>query len=214
MKIPDSVKEPEDYLFIFEEPNNGWWYKIDSVDRLIDYVFKTNARYGDAVDDIWKHFEEYKKDYNYRVFTHPYAYPIIMYAMQHEISIYDAAIGFRNEHAFQMLSSIHEHGYIVVNPAGGHHSGPVQYNDWVRKNRYVWPNFKESDIIIKQFPNGKHYYVRIGDMELHNNDGGKRFFSESDARLAANRYVEIGGANKDVDKDFISGLFNKLEENT
>lgn len=210
-----EVKTPEDYLFIYEEPDNGWWYKIDTVDRLIDYHLKTAGRFGDAVDDIWHNLDGYKKtDYNYRVFTHPLAYPIVMYAEKHEISVYQAALQFRINIAMAQLKAIQSNGYIVVNQVGGYHSGPVEYKDWMRRKGYVWPTFKESDILIRQFPGGTHYYVRIGDMNLHNDDGSERFFSESDARLAAMRYVETGGANRGVDKDFISGLFSKLEEGT
>lgn len=212
MKRPDDIKEPEDYLFIFEEPNNGWWYKIDSVDRLIDYQLKVAWRYSEALADIVNHFTEYKENYNYTVFENKLSYPIIMMAEKYEVPVLKGAELFRQEYALNQLHDIQKNGYILVNPAGGYHSGPVEYKDWVRKKSYVYPSFKESDIVIKQFPNGTHYYVRIGDMSLHNEDGGERFFSESDARIAANRYIELGGANKHVDEDFVSSLLGRLEE--
>lgn len=40
-----------EYIFIFDENSNGWWLKIDSVEKLADYHEKTGSgRYDGAME--------------------------------------------------------------------------------------------------------------------------------------------------------------------
>lgn len=185
---PYVIPESSCYTFIYEEPNNGWWLKIDSADKLGDYHIKTQSVFGDCVVDYMHNKEEFDKTGDYRMFKNPRTYPILLFGERRKLAILDAIIQFRLELVSHQIDAIRENGYILINKAGGYHSGPTEYSQFVHRKTFTWPDFKESDIRISQFPGGTHWYVRIGDMELHTGDEIK-WNTKSDARMAALKYV-------------------------
>lgn len=41
--MQDAKKEKIEYLFVFDIESKGWWLKIDSIEKLIDYHEKTGS---------------------------------------------------------------------------------------------------------------------------------------------------------------------------
>lgn len=190
MVFDDDVKiiEPQCWTFLFEEPNNGWWLKIDNGNDLIDYHNKTISHYQNCISDYLKNSDEYDRTGRYDSFDSTLTYAIVRYAENNNLSIIDACMQFRMKVAAEQLQAIHENGYIVINRAGGYHSGPIEHSQFVRRKTFTWPDFKESDIRITRYEGGIHWYVRIGDMELHEGDNIK-WMTEKEARDAAMRYI-------------------------
>ena len=188
--INEKVKiiEPEYFTFLYEEPNNGWWLKIDNVNDLVYYHYVTNNRYARTISDYIRNEPQYKNTGRPESFEYALTYAIVQYAEQNNLTIIDAAMQFRLKVASEQLEAIHKYGYIVINPKGGYHPGPIDHSQFVRRKTFTYPNFKESDIRIIQFPNGTHFYVYIGEMELRQDDQTK-WMSESDARIAAMKYI-------------------------
>lgn len=153
----------DNYEFIFEEPDNGWWLKIDSAVKLIDYHKKTEKFYGDCLVD-YIHNEE--KDWTNRTRA------IVMYGEKHHLTIIDAIIQFRLMIAQQQLERIHDEGAIYINSSGGYHSNAV-YKQNIIQHELIFPNFTESDIKIERFPGGKHWYAYIGKLWIKNGDISK-----------------------------------------
>lgn len=90
----------------------------------------------------------------------------------------------------EMTRMILEGSTLYVNANGGY---SIHMNDAV--NRYesealIWPVFSEADIRIKKWPGGTHYYAYIGPIQVKELDTLK-WDSESDARMAAMRYVKM-----------------------
>jgi hypothetical protein len=191
---PYVIPEPDYYTFVYEEPNNGWWLKIDSIDKLGDYMLKTEQMYGDCMEEYMRYAMNHDKDNeeNKRIKLSNRLQAIIMFGEQRHLTIIDAIIQFRMCVFSQMCEAIREAGYIVINKVGGYHRGPVKYSQFVHRKTFTWPDFKESDIRISQFPGGEHYYVRIGDMELHE-DGQIKWNTREEAMMVAQRYI-----NKEV----------------
>lgn len=189
--VDDEIKivEPACWTFLFEEPDNGWWLKISNGNDLINYHNKTMHRWQDCITDYLQNKEKYDKTGRYDSFDSKLTYAIMMYAEQRKLSMIDAVMQFRMKVASEQLEAIHQYGYIVINKSGGYHSGPIEYSQFVHRKTFIWPDFKESDIRISKQPGGgTHYYVYIGDMELHEGENIK-WMSESDARMAAKRYI-------------------------
>ncbi len=151
--------EINEYEFIFEEPDNGWWLKIDSVEKLIDYHKKTEKFYGDVLMDY-----VYNKEYHWK---NKRTYPIVMYGEKHDLTIIDAIIQFRLMLAQQQLDSIYNNGAIYINSSGGYHSNAI-YVYSVIKDKLIFPDYKITDIQINQFPGGTHWYAYIGNMQIKN----------------------------------------------
>lgn len=208
---PYEIPEPDYYTFVYEEPDNGWWLKIDSAEKLGDYHKKTESMYGECFMDYVNHAKEYEETGDYRVFENKRTYPIVLFGQRRHLTIMDAIIQFRLSIFSQQCDSIRDHGYILINKAGGYHGGPVKYTQFVHRKTFTWPDFKESDIRISQFPGGTHWYVHIGDMELREGEDIK-WNSKSDARMAAMRYIaKEDGYGKEIS---ISDLPRGVENNS
>lgn len=168
-----------EYKFVFEEPDNGWWLKIDSAEKLIDYHQKTEKLYGDVIADYLHNKEGH--------WTNKRTYAVVMYAEKHHLTIYDAIIQFRMMIAQQQLDRIHEDGAIYINSVGGYHS-KATYNQYVVKDKLIFPDFKSSDIKIEQFPGGTHWYAYVGNMQVINGDI-RKWNSYKEAYEYAKKYV-------------------------
>lgn len=168
-----------EYKFVYEEPDNGWWLKIDSVDKLIDYHQKTEKFYGDVLKDYLHNKEGH--------YTNQRTYAVIMYAERHNLTIIDAIIQFRLMIAQQQLDRIYEDGAIYINSAGGYHSNAT-YNQYVIKDKLIFPDFKSNDIKISQFPGGEHFYAYVGNMQIINGDI-RKWDTYEEAYKYAKKYV-------------------------
>lgn len=184
---PYEIPQPEYYTFVYEEPNNGWWLMIDSVDKLADYFKKIEGMYAECFNEYLHKFQEYDKNGDYTIFSQRLQ-AIVFFAMQRKLTILDAIVQFKLRMFHQMSNDIRNDGYIVINKAGGYHSGPIKYSQFIHRKTFTWPDFKTSDIRITQFPGGTHYYVHIGDMELHEDDSIK-WDTKEEAHAAAMRYI-------------------------
>ena len=169
----------DEYKFVFEEPDNGWWLKIDSAEKLIDYHKKTEKFYGDGLEDYLHHDRSH--------YTNQRTYAIVMYAEKHHLTIIDAIIQFRLMLAQEQLIKIHEDGAIYINSSGGYHSNSV-YKQYVIKKDLIFPQYDKSDIKIKQFPGGTHWYAYVGNMQIKNGDIQK-WNSYEEAYNYAKKYV-------------------------
>ena len=186
---PYTIPQPDHYTFVYEEPDNGWWLKIDSVEKLGDYMIKTEGMYSDCIEEYLR-YGMYTKDEDGSEFLKlsKRLQAIIMFGERRHLNIMDSIIQFRLCAFSQMCEAIRENGYIVINKVGGYHCGPIKYSQFVNRKTFTWPDFKESDIRISQFPGGDHFYVRIGDMELH--EGSEiKWNTYKEAEQAAKRYI-------------------------
>jgi hypothetical protein len=185
---PYIIPEPDYYTFVYEEPNNGWWLKIDSTEKLGNYMLKTEKMYGDCMEEYMRYALHSDDKEGGRIKLSNRLQAITMFGEQRHLTIIDAIIQFRMCVFSQMCEAIREFGYIVINKAGGYHHGPIEYSQFVHRKTFTWPDFKETDIRISQFPGGEHYYVRIGDMEVHEGNEIK-WNTREEAMAVAKRYI-------------------------
>lgn len=186
----DDVKiiDPERWTFLYEEPDNGWWLKIDNANDLVWYHQHTQERWSIVLEDYMCYGDKYEETGNPYCFKHSLTTAVVRFGESKGLTILDAIVQFKLMVASQQLEEIHRNGYIVLNKSGGYHPGPIEYSQFVKRKTFTWPDFKESDIKITKFEGGTHWYVHIGEMELHEGDDIK-WMSESDARMAAMRYI-------------------------
>lgn len=170
-----------DYLFVFavDEESKGWWLKIDTIEKLADYHEKTGSgRYDKAMEiylheghpyDILKKLspEERIKKIQDKDFKRLQA--AVMQAEKGDRTILDGFRCLNLEVGMGQMKTLKEYGAIFINCVGGYTFG-LKYSQFCRRKNLVFPNFKESDIRIKKFQGGEHYYAYIGDMQVRNGD--------------------------------------------
>lgn len=175
-----------DYLFVWDEKNGGWWLKLDSVDKLIDYHKKTGNRYAGAFDLFMKLYEkagsvhgvmdavmEMPMEERIKLMTSrdfKYMQAAILQAQKvDQANIFDGFRFLNMEIGMKELGDIREYGACFINPVGGSTFG-IEYKQFVRRKELVFPDFKREDIRIKQFKDGTHWYAYIGDMQVRDGD--------------------------------------------
>jgi hypothetical protein len=168
-----------EYLFIFDENSKGWWLKIDSIEKLADYHDKTGSgRFNRAMEmylreghpnDILEKLspEERIKKMQDKDFKR--LQMAVMQAEKGDSTILDGFRCISLEIGMGQLKTLEQYGAIYINCVGGCTFG-LRYNLFCRRKNIVFPNFKESDIRIKQFEGGKHYYAYVGDIQVRDND--------------------------------------------
>lgn len=145
-----------EYLFVYAD--GGWWLKIDNVEKLADYHEKMkDGRYEDAFtmylqdgspDQILEKLtlEERIAKMNDRNFK--YLQAAIIQAGKGNGNIFDGFRWLNIEVGMNQLRTIKEYGAVFINPVGGH-TFQLEYTQFCRRKNLVFPNFKRSDIRIK-----------------------------------------------------------------
>lgn len=175
-----------DYLFVWDEKNGGWWLKLDSIEKVVDYHQKTSNRYAGALDLFMRLYnktgsvhgvmdavmdlpiEERFELMASRDFK--YMQAAIMQAQKvDQANIFDGFRFLNMEIGMKEMEDIRKYGACFINPVGGSTFG-IEYSQFFRRKELVFPDFKREDIRIKQFTNGMHWYAYIGDMQVRDGD--------------------------------------------
>lgn len=204
-----TKNKPIEFTFVYaDSPREakGWWLKIKSIEELLAYTERTSGQkitpgfelYWDLTKRIAdEHYQGSVMDYINNMCTQE-RFALMMQDMNAWNIMYAAVKEAQNTpHANIMdgfrflnmglgqayLNHIRKDGFVFINKSGGCNS-IIEYKNWCRKKELVWPDFKASDIRLKQFEGGQHWYAYIGSMEVHNGDT-LRFNSKSDAYTTA-----------------------------
>ena len=176
-----------EYLFIFDEESKGWWLKIDTVENLTDYHEKTGNGRFDRAFEMYLHeghpydilgklsTEERIKRMQDKDFKRLQA--AVIQAEKGEGTILDGFRCLNLEIGMGQMRTIEQYGAIYINPVGGYTFG-LNYIQFCRRNNLIFPDFRESDIRIKQFEGGEHYYAYVGDMQVR--DGNELKWNSRD----------------------------------
>lgn len=193
-----------DYLFVFA--NGGWWLKIDSVDKLIDYHKQTSSRFSGAWDLFSRLYEEAgdvnkimdvvasyppKKRFELmltRDFKYIQAAIMEAESMGGTANIFDGFRALNMEIGAKELRDIREHGACYINAVGGSTFG-LEYTQFHRRKNLVFPDYHREDIRVKSFKGGEHFYAYIGDMQVRDGDTLK-WNSYEEAYNRALQFVE------------------------
>ena len=162
----------DDWLFVLRERNGkrGWWLKLSSEDEICRFFEKNPYFHND-----YAHYCKIKDwSHNDRtVVTHT---QLGAYALNCCDSY-----GMDTEQAYDYLSVLQismmkrmlaDTGCAYVNRnmgVNGNMSG-FKTIGFVRKKELVFPSYYDTDIRIKRFPDGEHYYAYIGDAQVRDGD--------------------------------------------
>lgn len=161
-----------DYLFVY---SNGWYLKIDNVEKLLDYHEKMGgSQFEGALLMYLREGNPNKlppEERIKRTGTKDYMYlqAAIIQAKKINGTILDGFRCLNIEIGFNQLHTLRKYGALYINKVGGH-TFSLEYTQFYRRKELIFPDFTTSDIRIKQQPYGKHYYAYIGDMQVRGKD--------------------------------------------
>lgn len=174
----------KNYTFVFL--NGGWWLKIRTMEELVQYYENIDAKWGKILYNIVesKEFGTGQKHIDENGLA------VALFAANRGFSPIEGVMNFRLMVFKQQLECIEQFGEIYINRRGGYcfKSESRKYEQFVHREKFIFPDFKKEDIRIKKFPMGQHYYVYIGDMEVREGDQVK-WNTYDEAQRVAERYI-------------------------
>lgn len=186
------------YTFVLK--NGGWWLKISSLEELVEYYKNTkgSTKWWNVVDNYikGKEFNEYKRKRGLISNTHmPHekeatlTQTVVLHASNNHQNIMEAIMELSETVASNQMRDVQEYGAIYINRLGSYHGdSPKMKLPFVHRDNLVFPDFKENEIRVKQFPNGEHWYAYIDDVQVRDGDILK-WNSYEEAYKQAKKYI-------------------------
>ena len=164
-----------DYLFVHDK-QGGWWLKIENVDQLIDYHKKTNNRYEGAIRMYLQGKRPEEMSLEERIdldvsgnIDWKYLQAAVIMAEKVEGTLLDGFRCLNMEYGAKELKDIQQYGVCYLNSVGGS-TYSIDQDNFCRRDELIFPNFQISDIRVKQFEGGKHYYAYVGNIQVRDGD--------------------------------------------
>lgn len=168
------------HVFLYN--GQGWFLKIDTVRELnayLDMIWKIRK------DDLMYDLGRIRKN------LHPTSDIVGICDVLARLRGRDLWAEFdrlRMRQSSEMSRMVIDGHALYVNPSGGYCAKLENVSNRYDSEELRWPVFRESDVRIKQWPGGTHWYAYVGPIQVKSGDKVK-FDSESDARAAAMAYV-------------------------
>ena len=169
-------------MFRFVLKETGWWLKIQNVDELLDYynqIDKTrfkhvleNYIYGKEWNDYHEEMQnkEHARHWKEAALTDA----VVRFGSHHDYNIIESISNFSKMIIEQQLDMLEKTGCIYINRNGGYHGKTTKpAKGFIYREKLMFPEYQKEDIRILQFPNGKHYYAYIDDLEVREGDNIK-----------------------------------------
>lgn len=169
------------YTFVLK--NGGWWLKISSFEDLINYYknTKNSTKWWNVVDNYiqGKEFNEYKRKTSLRLTNQHMPHEkeafltqaVVLHASNNHQNIMEAISEYCGSIASNQKRDLQECGVIYINRFGGYHGDSSKEKlPFVHREKMIFPDFKENEIRIKQFPKGTHWYAYIDDVQVRDGD--------------------------------------------
>lgn len=174
-------------MYKFCKANGSWWFVCQSIDELLEYKDKTNNKYGLAILNSCKGTDsKYKKLYE----------AAESLAMVKQISVVEAMAELSGKITIKQVNELSAGKKIWFNNVGGWNTGLTDIDATTYMSKLIFPNCKKEDIKISKFggyEGGKHYYAKIGEIEICEYANGKKIVkwnTYQDAYNHALKYCE------------------------
>lgn len=169
-----KVKKRSDVLYTFVFKNGGWWLLCKDIETLANFHKVTDGViFGDALKLYWEHTD--KPGHSRYARSASLEKVIELQAEKNHESFFNAAQSIHFNLFNQQAQAIKESGGIYINSVGGYHrkeSKPVNYT-YCHSEKLVWPKLTEKDIRVSKFEGGQHYYAKVGNVEVRDENGIK-----------------------------------------
>lgn len=173
----------------FIHNGEAWWLRIQTIQQLFDYHEKTNNRWSRAFENFLRSNQEK---------THMTDYlseAIEMMASNLGQSFVETSEKLRMQIFTTQTEKIDKYGYININSLGGYNWIDFPIKQYLYREELIWPFFDNSDIRIKQWTNGSHWYAYIGDLEIKDELGNIKWDTYQEAMNVARIYVDTWSEN-------------------
>ena len=181
-----------DYTFVFLKSKyygeGAWWLRIRTFEELLQYHKITDKKY----EKVLHNYLVAKEAGNGMVHMDYLTYAVCLSAKDERKNIIKTINDFANDVFKNQLESLREYGTIYINEKGGYcfsFNEDLEEVQFLKRKELEFPNYKKEDIHITRFPLGKHFYIRIDDLEVIEN-GRCKWNTYEKAYEVAMKYIK------------------------
>lgn len=171
----------------FPKMGSWWVLVIDTVERLYNYnefkskqmtssYFKAKSKINKKQHLTWEEFVLTK---------------ILEFRPNRKTMIDDITILSRN--MISPMTNFFLSGKIpLINQVGGYRflNNTVKILHRVKKDNIIWPEDSYLDIKISRWPEGKHYYAKVGKYDVQDEKGNVKWNTAKEAKRVAKTFLK------------------------
>lgn len=179
--------------------DNGWWLLVQNEWELMDWFAQAN--------NFAKVWMDLKTNNDSRAHFNTMQAYVMDFKIQNNkegkksYSNLDLAQMYNEMTLDNKAKYLKEKGPIFINRAGGFCSvDAFRIKAEMKKDSLIFPDTKEKEIKISQFPGGTHFYASINAVSISFNGQGK-WDSYPEAKAAVDAYLKLD-KEKTLEEDF------------
>ena len=190
-------------MYHFVKFNNTWYLKPEKLEDVIEHFKKFCGREFKEGFEDFRNNVSIKKDYNGEKY---------LYSKNHSSSLWRYAVEmtmqFGGESWLNAANSLEEQTYknrieIFLEGKPIFLTDGLPYfppKEWPEYDEEVWKDelefpyeYNYEDCRFLQWPNGRHWYVKIGNIDIGDKYGNYKFSDKSYAQKVAKAWCKCGG---------------------
>lgn len=169
----------------FPKMGEWWVLVIDTPDRLVSY---NDFRGKNLVHSYYKGKEKLKKKYH--LGSEEWTMMKLLELRPKRKTVIDDINILSDELIAPMTHSFLDGKIPLINQVGGYRflDKSVKILEQIEKNELIFPKDNRLGIKISRFPMGKHYYAKVGQYEVKDEDGNIKWNTAQEAERQAKKY--------------------------
>ena len=190
-------------MYHFVKFNNNWYLKPEILQDVIDHFKKICGR------EFKEGFEDYKDNVVVRTDYNGEKY---LYSMNHSSSHWRNAVeltmSIKDQSWLEAACSLEDKTYqdrikrflsgkLIYLSDGLAYYPPIEeptYDDEIWEETLEYPyEYQYDDVRFIKWPDGRHWYVKIGNIDICDKWGNYKFSDKSYAQEVAKKWCECGG---------------------
>jgi hypothetical protein len=162
-----------------------WMLVIESIEELNDFHQKSMAA---KIGGVWANLFDVQDGRAH--FDNKLSFLIDLEASEKSDSLINLTATVLGKIWEAKAKAVIDCGKIYVGKLGGFfpHSKDIEVLDEFIGDNYLFPQYTEKDIRVKQWTNGTHWYAYVGDLSVEV-DGEKKWDTEKRARERAESFL-------------------------
>ena len=167
---------------------DDWYLLCDNITQIEEHF---NLYIRGIISDAFKEFSEKLYENDPSDFKSEWGILCKKISELNNVPFQIASMQCENDLLNNRLDLFYKRGSILLSNKIKHFD-PIDFevNDELIKNNITWPTYSINDIKIIQWPNGEHYYAKIGDMDVVDNMGNQKWNTYNEAFFNAKKFLE------------------------
>ena len=174
----------------YGDNNDNWYLLCEDITQIEEHF---NLYIRGLISDAFKEFSEKLYEQNLADLKLKSEWGVLCRKISelNNVPFQIASLQCENDLLNARLNLFHKRGSILLSNKIKHlDPNTFKVVDELIKNNITWPTYSINDIKIVQWPNGEHYYAKIGNMDIVDDKGNQKWNTYDEAFLNAKKFLE------------------------